>query len=140
MAKTWGRGWTWGPSKRLKPAVPDDLKAEVAAKADELVATNLVPRFVKPPPKDPRWNYLTGIKTKWQGNFFYFIGEWASPGPNALSPGFESGFARLEYVGGGLFNLAYMRHTEKWWELHRGLSLAECLKTVRDEGHIHPPV
>jgi hypothetical protein len=140
MAKTWGRGWTWGPSKRLKPDVPDGLKADVAAKADELVATSLVPRFVKPPPKDPRWNYLTGIKTKWHGSFFYFIGEWASPGPNALSPGFESGFARLEYVGGGRFNTAYMRHTGKWWELYTGLTLDECLKTVRDEGHFYPPV
>ena len=31
--------WTWAPSKTDKPKVPDDLKKEVQAKADDLVAT-----------------------------------------------------------------------------------------------------
>ncbi len=67
------------------------------------------------------------------------IGIWASPGPNALSPSFEAGFARLEYVGQRRFNMAYMRHTEKWWEVYQRLTLDECLKTVREEPLLHPP-
>ena len=118
--------------------MPDDLKAEVEAQADELIKTFLKPKYVKRPPKDKRWNYLTGISTKWHRSFFYFVGDYASPGPNALSPTFESRFARMEYVGEGRFNLAYFRHTGKWWEVYQGLTLDESIETIRDHGNFHP--
>ena len=60
------------------------------------------------------------------------------PRAECPSPTFESRFARLAYVGGGRFNLAYMRHTGKWWEVYQGLTLEKSLKTVRDEGIFHP--
>ena len=41
------------------------------------------------PPKDKRWNHLIGITTKWHRSFFYFVGQYASPGPDALSPTFD---------------------------------------------------
>jgi hypothetical protein len=44
----------------------------------------------------------------------------------------------MEYVGDGKFNLAYMRHTGKWWEVYRGLTADECLKTIRDEAIFQP--
>src|SRR4051812_14260273 len=93
------RRWVWAPKKPTPPSVPDDVKAEVEAKAGELIRDFLVPTYVKPPPEDARWNFLTGITTKWHRSFFYFVGEYASPGPNALSPTFESRFARMEYAG-----------------------------------------
>src|SRR4051812_14448977 len=95
------RTWVWAPRKPKPPAVPDDLKAEVEAKANVLIQEFLVPEYVKPPPKDQRWNYLTGISGKWHRSFFYLVGHYASPGPNALSPTFDSKFTRLEYAGGG---------------------------------------
>ena len=39
----------------------------------------------------------------------------------------------MEYVGGRRFNLAYMRHTEKWWEVYQGLTLEESLETIEKE-------
>ena len=80
---------------------------------------------------------MTGIHTKWHRSFFYFVADYASPGPNALSPTFESPFTRLEYVGNRRFNLAYMRHTGKWWEVYQGLTLDKCLKTIRDDATFH---
>ena len=88
--------------------MPDDIKAEVDAKASELVETFLKPTYIKPPPKDQRWNYIIDLFTKWHRSFFYFCSTYACPGPNALSPTFESRFARMEYVGEGRFNLAYL--------------------------------
>jgi hypothetical protein len=44
----------------------------------------------------------------------------------------------MEHVGDGKFNLAYMRHTGKWWEVHRGLTADECLKRIRDEAIFRP--
>jgi hypothetical protein len=130
--------WVYAPGKPAPPSVPEDLKAEVKAKADDLVEAVLKPQHVKPPHKDLRWNYIIDIYTKWHRSFFYFCSTYASPGPNALSPTFESPFARMEYVGAGRFNLAYMRHTGKWWEVYQGLTVDECLESIRDEGIFTP--
>ena len=96
MAK---KGWTWAPGRLQKPKVPEDLKAEVTAKADGLVEQFLKPNFIKKPPKKPRWNYIIAIHTKWHHSFFYFVATFRSPGPTAITPTFEAPFTRLEYVG-----------------------------------------
>jgi hypothetical protein len=129
-------GWqrTWAPSKMFKPKVPDDLKKEVQTKADDLVAKVLTPKYIKPPPKKPRWNYPIELWTKWHRSFFYFGSTWASPGPNQIAPTFENRFARMEYVGDRHFNLAYFRHTDEWWTIHKGLTLDECLELVGKDG------
>src|SRR5262249_38772282 len=136
MAKK--RQWTWAPDRRLKPSVPKNVKAEVLRKAGDLVEKHLTPKHVKPPPGRPRWNYLTGVHTKWHRSFFYFVGDYASPGPDALSPTFDSPFARLEYTRDGRFNLAYLRHTGQWWQVFEGLTLDDALQTIRDNGLFHP--
>jgi len=43
------------------------------------------------------------------------------------------GFARMGYVGDGLFDLSFMRHTEQWSELYQNLSLDECLEAVKND-------
>src|SRR5262249_54776249 len=134
MAKKQPKRWVYSPPKPAPPPVPEVLKAEVEARARELVETVLKPQHVKPPPKDKRWNYIIDIGAKWHRSFFYFFSIYASPGPNALAPTFESMFARMEYVGDHRFNLAYMRHTGKWWEVYQGLTLAQSLKKIREEG------
>ncbi len=134
-----GRQWTWAPDRRRKPPVPEALKAEVKTKADELVEKVLKPAYIKRPPKKTRWNYPIAIWTKWHRSFFYFFSTWASPGPNALPPTFELGFARMEYVGNRRFNVAYFRHTGKWWEIASGLTLKECLEMIAAGGPFSLP-
>jgi hypothetical protein len=138
MAKKKPKMWIYSPKKTASPQVPDSIKAEVETGAKELVETYLKPTFIKPPPKDAKWNYIIDIFTKWHRGFFYFCSTYACPGPNAISPTFESRFARMEYVGGRKFKLAYMRHTDKWWEVYRGLTADDCLKTIRDEAIFQP--
>jgi hypothetical protein len=127
--------WVLAPKRKPSPKVPDALKTEVEIKANALVASTLKSRYVKPPPKSPRFNYIIDLWTKWHRNYFYFGATYASPGPKAISPTFELKFARLEFVGRGRFNLSYMRHNGKWFELFTGLTLDECLELVRDDGH-----
>jgi hypothetical protein len=127
-----GRQWTWAPSKRDKPTVPDKIKAELESKAEKLVEEVLTPKYIEPPPKNNQFNYPIKIWTKWHKSFFYFTSTWASPGPNRIAPTFELPFARLEYTADGCFNLAYFRHTEKWFEIHRGLTMADCLELIAD--------
>jgi hypothetical protein len=60
---------------------------------------------------DPVGNYLTNITLKWHGSTLFLVSVYACPGPNALSPNFESRFARLKPIGASRFDLDFMRYT-----------------------------
>src|SRR5262245_19721306 len=66
----------YSPKSLPKPHTPDDIKAEVQEKADELIKEFLKPDFIKKPPKHWRWNYLNAIHAKWHRSFFYFISTY----------------------------------------------------------------
>ena len=125
--------WQIQPAKTKKAKLPESLKAEVQTKADNLVSDFLKPKHVQPPRPDEQLNYVTDIGTKWYRHYFYFISTYACPSPNAISPTFEQKFARMEYVGDSKFALSYMRHTDAWFELFRGLTVDECMKAIRDD-------
>jgi hypothetical protein len=117
--------------------VSDETKNEVTSRAHALIE-EWNPLSIEKPPKGYRFNYIVNLYTKWRGAYFYFCATYACPDPRALSPSFEAHFTRLEYVGNNRFNLAYMRHTGKFWETLRGLTLAECFETIRENGIYHP--
>ena len=129
--------WVYRPPPASR--VPDSVKEQVTAKANEIVETVFKPRYVKPPPKDERFNYIVDIYTKWHKNSLYFRATYACPGPNALSPFFEDSFTRLAYMANERFNLAYMRHTGKWQEVFTGLSMEDAFASIRDQPFFHPP-
>ena len=137
MAKR--KAWMIRPRKSSQPSVPDLIKAEVEAKAANLIENVLKPKHVLPPKKDRQFNYITDIGTKWSKNYFYFISTYACPGPNALSPTFESKFARMEYLGDGKFAVYFMRYTGKEWVgIFDALSVDECMKAIRDDSMFVP--
>ena|SRR5215471_1444586 len=127
------KAWTFSPGKKPKVSLPGTLKDEVDTKAGDLIETVLKPKHVEPPPTGHLANYVTDITTKWLGPKCYFLSAYACPGPNALSPSFESKFARMEYVGSAKFALSFRRHTGQWVELYEALSVDECLKAIRDD-------
>jgi hypothetical protein len=130
--------WVDSPARDQKAAGSDATKAEVERRANELIVTALAAKHIQQPPKEPKFNYVTGLSTKWHGRYFYFVALYACPGPNAISPTFKVNFARLEHTAMGRFNLAYMRHTGKWHELFAGLTLDECLKAIKDDPWFQP--
>ena len=131
------RTWVYSPPKSSKTKVPDDLRIEVAQEADKLIA-ELKPLYIEDARKEHFLNYIVDLYTKWVGSYFYFCAKYACPGPNALAPSFESKFARMEYLGKNIFNLSYMRHTGKWMELERGLTLQECMQAIKEGPHYTP--
>jgi hypothetical protein len=133
MAKKPPFTWMLRPTRPQKSAIPDRFKAQVDAKAKELIEMVLKPKFVEPPPKKPRFNYIIDVTAKWHGSSLCFVSTYASPGPKAISPTFESKFARMEFVGSGKFSLSFMRHTGKWVMLYERLSLDECMTAIRDD-------
>lgn len=130
--------WQFVPPRRPKAPIPADVKADVEARAHELVEKVLKPKYVAPPPENPQWNYVVDIGLTWFRSYLYFCATYACPGPNALSPSFEVRFARMEYFGGGRFALAYMRYTGQWVELYPDLSLDECIEAIGSEPHFQP--
>ncbi len=130
--------WYYNPPRQAKPRVPELTKIKVKEAADEFVESVLRPKIVEPEPEDKRFSYLVDIYTKWYRSYFYFYAKYHSPGPNAREPFFDAGFARMEYVCEDKFNLSYMRHTGKWWEIFTELSLEECLETIREMPHFNP--
>jgi hypothetical protein len=125
--------WVYSPKRPPRLKVPEDVKEEVETKAKELVESSLKPGYIKPPPEDIDINYIVDIYTKWNRSFFYFYAKYASPGPYSISPFFEMGFARMGYVGDGLFDLSFMRHTEQWSEIYQNLPIDECLEAVKND-------
>jgi hypothetical protein len=130
--------WTSSPKKPAKLSISEQIKAEVVQAGDKLVSDELRPRYVKPPPQHPQFNYIIDIFTKWYRNCFYFCAKYACPGPYAISPFFDEMFARMEYAGNNQFHLSYMRHTGQWFEIHQNLSLIECLNKIGEEPDFQP--
>lgn len=130
--------WMGKPARPKKSAIPDAYKAHVAIKVEKFVETVLRPKFILPPPKKPRFNYIIDVAAKWHSSSLYFVSTYACPGPTAISPTFEAKFARMEFVGSSKFNLSFMRHTGKWVVLHRFLSLDECLETIENDYWFQP--
>lgn len=132
------KAWITSPGKSAHPSVPDSIKTELAAKATDLIENVLKPKHVQPPNNDVQFNYIIDIKTKWNRNYFYFVSIYACPGPNAISPTFESQFARLEHLGDGKFALSFMRHNDEWVGLYNGISVDQCLKAIQDDAWFMP--
>ena len=135
MAKS-KKQYIWVKAKPSK--VPDSLKHVVTERATALVEEHIRPGHVKPPPKNSEFNYIEDIFTKWHGRYFYFMAKYACPGPSCISPFFEIGFARLEFVGDNRFDLAYFRHTGKWWPIFSAMTVDEALDLVRS-GELFQP-
>ncbi|CAG0941698.1 hypothetical protein ANRL1_00644 [Anaerolineae bacterium] len=102
--------------------VPEQVKIDVHMKTDQLIATVLKSKHIQPPPKDNDSNYIIDLYSKWYRPYFYFCAKYCSPRPHAISPFFETKFARLEYAGTDRFRLAFMRHTEEWIEVYPNTS------------------
>jgi len=138
MAKKKKAQRTWmlpTPSQKIpKAALSEKIKADIDAKATKVVE-RLKPKYVQPPPKNPRFNYIIDVWLKWLGSTLYLGTTYTCPFPNAISPSFEVKFARMEHVGGGNFALSYMRHTEKWFRLFPSLTADECLDAIENECH-----
>jgi hypothetical protein len=124
--------WNIHPAKKRAP-VTASLKTEVEMKANDLIEQVLKPKHVRPPKKGEHFNYITDIGAKWYRNYFYFFSTYACPSPNALSPTFESKFARMGPLGDGTFALYFMRYTGKEWVgIFDALSVDECMKAIQD--------
>ena len=114
------------------------IQQEVDQKATDMIENVLKPKHIEPPSPDERFNYIVDITTKWLGSKCFFISTYACPGPNAISPTFETKLARMECVDDGRFTLSFMRQTGEWVALYDALTVDECLKAIQDDPLFEP--
>jgi hypothetical protein len=134
MAK---KTWVYAP-KKAKVSVAKDVKERVKTRADKFIDTVLKPKHIKPPSKNSTLNYIVDIYSKWYRHYFYFCAKYNCTGENAIAPSFETKFARLEYLPGESYILAYMRHTNQWFELIHDISLENAFREIKDGPHFIP--
>ena len=113
-----------------KIKITKSMKDSVSDEGNILIDNVLKPLFINPEKENHCSNQVFDIELKWRGNSLYFLAKYNCLGGNAISPTFESKFAKLVFVGNDKFNLSYMRHNDKWFELHIDLSSHDCFEAI----------
>ena len=106
-------------------------KATLKANADRFIQDYYKTTFIRPPPKEARFNYIVDFSIKWHGAYLQFIARYACPGPNAISPFFETAFARLGYFRNGAWSLWARRHNDQWMVLGHQMTMEKCFEQMR---------
>jgi hypothetical protein len=114
------------PKLKLAQSKKDELLAQVQA----FVAAHFT-AHMRPPPKNPTFNYVTGYFAKWHGPYIVIFARYACPGPNAISPSFDAPLARLGCFPGDRFSLWARRHTDEWIVIEDGITLNKCFEALR---------
>ena len=107
-------------------SVQKDLITQQAASFIEELKKNL-----KPIPEPQQFNHCVDVFSKWRGNYFYIMLKYKT-GEGGFKDYFDLGLARLEYCGKDCFNLAYFRHTGKWFSLpmYERITFEEAKKAI----------
>lgn len=129
------KGWFYNPKSK---DVHEDLRTEIEHKARNIIDSELKKKYIKGKNPNNDYNYIADIYYKWIGNRFYLCSKYNCPSRRAISPSFESKFARLEYIGFDKFQLFFMRHTGQWIKLHQDISLEKAFKAIREEPSFMP--
>lgn len=118
------RNWQIVATQSPKVKLTEDLRSTVEMQAQEIVkALNRQRRK----PKKPRWNWCESVFTRWHRGSLYFVAVMRTP--HGRPESFESHLARLEYVGGEKFQVAFpMRRG--WMCAMPDSSLEVCLNEV----------
>src|ERR1700678_1053993 len=126
--------------KPLKPsaAFSEAERARVTAACERFIDEFLKPRFL-PSIRPTEFNYPVDIIGKWHGTKYRFIQRYRSGFSENLGEEFDAPFVRLDWIDRNRFGLQWHRHTGEWFLLHRGLTPAAAIDTLRSEGLFHPP-
>jgi hypothetical protein len=121
-----------------RPVLPDEAEKRVIVGACEgFIRDVLKPRFL-PEIRPTTWNYPIDIHGAWAAGRYRFVQRWRSGFEDNLGQEFDAAFARIDRMGPDRFDIYWMRHTGTWWRLHTGVTLAEALRLLESDGHLHP--
>lgn len=109
--------------------VPAELRQQIDRWANEWLRTKFG-RLLELRAADPGpFNYPVEVFSEWRGKAFYLCVRYRT-GKGRPQGDFVVRSTRLTMTGFGRFELAYFRHTERWYTVYRGLTADECFKEI----------
>jgi hypothetical protein len=132
-AKQWARA-----TRGARPEPPTDTeKQAIVAACEAFIRDVLKPRFL-PGVRPTEWNYVVDIRGAWAAGRYRFMQRYRSGMEQNRGEEFDAPFARIDRIGRDCFDIYWMRHTGKWWNLYTGVSLAEALHILETDGVLFP--
>ena len=108
---------------------------------ERLIAEALKPRFL-PEIRPTEFNYPVDIFGRWRGNRYSFITRYRSGFRDNEGAEFDAPFTRMDHREDCLselrFDLMWMRHTGRWWRLHKAVTFEAALHLIATEGLLQP--
>jgi hypothetical protein len=115
--------------ERVLAKVPDQLRRQIDSWAESWIkqtfARGLELRTADPGP----FNYPIAVFSEWRGKAFYLCARYRARSRRPEDDFIVRG-ARMTMTGFGRFDLAYFRHTDRWFTVYRGLTAAECFEEI----------
>ena len=82
--------------------------------------------------RDPGpFNYPIEVFAEWRGKAFYLNVRYRARS-RKVEDDFVVRHTRMTLTGFGRFDLAYFRHTDKWFTVYRGLTAADCFREIEE--------
>ena len=130
----------WRKLSQAEAAVfSTENKRLVKAKVDLIIEEHMKPAVLRPPGRRAAFADVLDIYTKWHGDSLVLIAK--RRGGQVMDqdlPEFETRSGRLTLVGANLFDLAYFRHTDRWWTIAHNCTWKTVVKHLREPSPLWP--
>jgi hypothetical protein len=111
--------------------VPADLRQQVDRWANDWLARKFA-RLLELRAADPGpFNYPVEVFSECRGKAFYLCARYRAHSRRP-DDDFVVRSTRMTMTGFGRFELAYFRHTGRWFTVFRGLTAEQCFKEVEE--------
>ena len=112
-------------------SVPAMLRQQVDRWAETWLKATFTP-LLELRAQDPGpFNYPISVFPEWRGKAFYLNVRYRAPSGKPEDD-FVVRHTRMTLTGFGRFDLAYFRHTDKWFTVYRGLTAADCFREIEE--------
>ncbi len=113
----------------MRTAVPSDLREQIDHWAEQWLRQRFA-RLLELRALDPGpFNYPVEVFVEWRGKTFYLCARYRARSRNPEDD-FVVRRTRMTMTGFGRFDLAFFRHTERWFTAHRGLTASQCFTEI----------
>jgi hypothetical protein len=110
-------------------AVPAELRGQIDRWAETWIKENFARGLaIRAADRGPL-NYPVEVFCEWRGTAFYICARYRSRNRRPEDD-FVVRSARMTLKGFGRFDLAFFRHTERWFTAFRGLTATECFEHI----------
>ena len=115
----------------VNASVPTLLRQQVDRWAQAWL-TSKVSRLLELRARDPGpFNYPIEVFAEWRGKAVCLNVRYRARS-RKVEDDFVVRHTRMTLTGFGRFDLAYFRHTDKWFTVYRGLTAADCFREIEE--------